>query len=422
MQGFSPSTIAHSLRWQDAVDVLLLTLLFSRLYAWLKHTVAVQIAFGLFTLMLASWVANHFGLILTSYLLSAIGAATTVVIAIVFQHEIRQGLSRVSLLRWLTERRDMRPADSMGPTIAQAAFSLARRRKGALIVVPRRDSVDEHLTAGTAIEGRLTPALIEAIFTSTSPLHDGAIVVGQNRLASAGVILPLATESAAAAQDAELGTRHRAALGLTDNCDALVVCVSEERGSVSLVHGETLETFDGEATLIAALARHGIGAPSPADARKMRPRFRARRLLPNILPFVVILALVIFGWAAVALDRSHAVARVVPLEIRNVAEGVAFDPPRFNSVSVELRSSRRELDALPDEAVAAFVDLSGAVPGLRVFRVQTNAPAGTEVVSTSPAFIQLQLRPRGGPVPREPPPAALPTPPLRGRAPLPPRH
>ncbi len=422
MQGLSPSTIAHSLRWQDAVDVLLLTLLFSRLYAWLKHTVAVQIAFGLLTLVLASWVANHFGLILTSYLLSAIGAATTVVIAIVFQHEIRQGLSRVSLLRWFTERREARPADSMGATIAQAAFSLARRRKGALIVIPRRDSVAEHLTAGTAIEGRLTPALIEAIFTSTSPLHDGAIVVGHNRLASAGVILPLATESAAADHDAELGTRHRAALGLTDNCDALVVCVSEERGSVSLVHGETLETFDGEAALVAALARRGVGAGSPADGRRARPRLGPRQIWPQIGTHLGILVVVVVGWAAIALDRSHAVPRVVPLEIRNVGEGVAFDPPRFTSVAVELRSSRRELETTPEEAVSAYVDLSGAAPGLRVFRVQTNAPAGIEVVSASPAFIQLQLRPRGAPQPREPPPAALPTSPLRGRSPLSPHH
>src|SRR5581483_6086968 len=124
------------------------------------------------------------------------------------------------------------------------------------------------------------------------------------------------------------------------------------------------------------------------------------------------------GWAAVALDRSHAVARVVPLEIRNVGEGVGFDPPRYTSVSVELRSSRRELERMPEEAISAFVDLSGAAPGLRVFRVQTYAPAGIEVVSASPAFIQLQLRPRSAPQVREPPPAALPTQPLRGRAPL----
>ncbi len=144
MPGLSPASIAHSLhslRWQDIADVLLLTLVFSRLYVWLRHTVAVQIAFGLFTLVVASWMADHLGLILTSYLLSAVGAAATIVIVIVFQHEIRQGLSRVSLLRWVTERRGARPADSLAATIAQAAFSLARRRKGALMVIPRRDSV-----------------------------------------------------------------------------------------------------------------------------------------------------------------------------------------------------------------------------------------------------------------------------------------
>ena len=112
----------------------------------------------------------------------------------------------------------------------------------------------------------------------------------------------------------------------------------------------------------------------------------------------------------------------MPLEIRNVAEGVSLDPPRFTSVAVELRSSRRELETLPEEAVSAFIDLSGAVPGLRVFRVQTNAPAGIEVVSISPAFMQLQLRPRGGPQLREPSPAALPNTPLHGRSPASPRH
>ena len=236
------------------------------------------------------------------------------------------------------------------------------------------------------------------------------------------MILPLATDSATADHDADLGTRHRAALGLTDNCDALVVCVSEERGLVSLAQGETLETLDDEAALVSALARHGIGATSP-DARKLRPRWSARQIWPHVWTYLGVLAVVIVGWAAMALDRSHAVARVVPLEIRSVGEGVAFDPPRFTSVAVELRSSERELATLPAEAVAAYVDLSGAAPGLRVFRVQTNAPRGIEVVNTSPSFIQMLLRPRGGPVLHEPPLAApVPITPLRGRVPSTPRH
>ena len=420
MQGFSPSTIAHSLRWQDAVDVLLLTLLFSRLYAWLKHTVAVQIAFGLFTLVLASWVANHFGLILTSYLLSAVGAATTVVIAIVFQHEIRQGLSRVSLLRWLTERRETRPADSMGATIAQAAFSLARRRKGALIVIPRRDSVAEHLTAGTVIEGRLSPALIEAIFTSTSPLHDGAIVVGQNRLASAGVILPLATESAAADHDAELGTRHRAALGLTDNCDALVVCVSEERGSVSLVHGESLETFDGEATLI---ARAGAATGS---ARRRPPTAQDAAQVPRAPAAVHYRGNPGAGDLRLGGDGARPLAR-------GGARGAAGDPQRrrrrrVRSAALHQRRGRaaqlapRARDAARGGGVRLRRPLGrGAGPaGLSRADQRAGGDRGGEHQPGVHPAAAAPARRAASRVSRRRP--RVPTPPLRGRAPVSPRH
>src|SRR5215471_10907612 len=113
MRGASLSMLARGLRWQDAVDILLLTILFSRLYVWLRRTVAAQIALGLLTLVVAWWIASHLGLILTSYLLSAVGAVATVVIVVVFQHEIRQGLPRVSPLRWLTEHRGARMPTSV---------------------------------------------------------------------------------------------------------------------------------------------------------------------------------------------------------------------------------------------------------------------------------------------------------------------
>ncbi len=114
-------------------------------------------------------------------------------------------------------------------------------------------------------------------------------------------------------------------------------------------------------------------------------------------PDVGILAVVVVAWAALALDKSHAVARLVPLEIRGVGEGIAFNLPRFTSIAVGLRSSRRELELLSDDAVAAYVDLSGGAPGARVFRVQTTAPAGIEIVSTTPSFVSLTLRPRVAP-------------------------
>jgi diadenylate cyclase len=400
MHGISLSVLRRGLRWQDAVDVLLLTLIFSRLYASLRRTVAVQIAFGLLTLAAAWWVASHLGLILTSYLLSAVGAVATVVVVVVFQHEIRQGLSRVSLLRWLTRRRDPRSVvggrAGAATAISEAAFALAGCRKGGLIVIPRGDSVYEHVTAGTVIDARLSPSLLEAIFTSTSPLHDGAAIVIGDRLARAAVVLPLATE----ATDRGLGTRHRAALGLTSTCDALVVCISEERGVVCLAHEGALEGVASEAELTRALARLGVGRIRETGATGRGAR--AGRWWPraaDLWPHLAIFSAVFVAWAVMALDRSHAVARIVPLEIRGVGDAIAFDPPRFTSIAVELRGSRRELEILPPDAVGAYLDLSGATAGPHVYRVLTSTPAGIEVVSTLPSSVPIQVRPRGAPPP-----------------------
>jgi hypothetical protein len=105
---------------------------------------------------------------------------------------------------------------------------------------------------------------------------------------------------------------------------------------------------------------------------------------------------VVVAWAAIALDRSHVVAKMVPLEIRGVAEGLTFDPLRYTTVALELRGSRRELEFLPTNAVQAYVDLSRMGSGTRTFRVQADAPAGIEVANCSPASVELRIRPRPG--------------------------
>ena len=118
--------LTHGLRWQDAVDVLVLTAPFSWAYRWLRRTVAVQVAFGLMTLLAVSWIASHLGLILTSYLLSAVSAVATMVVVVVFQHEIRRGLTRVSPLRWLTRQTPAHGLDATDAIVAKAAFAFSR--------------------------------------------------------------------------------------------------------------------------------------------------------------------------------------------------------------------------------------------------------------------------------------------------------
>jgi uncharacterized protein (TIGR00159 family) len=382
MPGGSISALIHGLRWQDAADVLLLTVIFSWAYTWMRRTIAVQVAFGMTTLVVASWLSNHFGLILTSYLLSAVSAVATVVIVVIFQREIRRGLSRVSPLRWMSERH--RRKLSAGPTaiVAETAFALAERRKGALIVIPRRDWVGEFVSGGTPVDARLSPALLEAVFTSTSPLHDGAVLISNDSLLRAGVVLPLAAETG----DPRHGTRHRAALGLATVCDALVVCASEETGAVTLAHDGALVVVQSARELGAAIERLGAGKPMTT-----RPNEHPRRMR-DLFAYVTIFAGVVAAWSAMSLDRSHVVVRIVPLEIRGVSETIRFDPPRNTSIAVELRSSQNALDLLVPDSVEAYVNVSGSTAGLHTFRVLSNAPAGVEVVSTVPSTVSLQIR------------------------------
>src|SRR6266700_633528 len=388
MHAITFSGLTHGLRWQDALDIALLTLLFSSAYRWLRRTVALQEALGVATVLLASWIANYIGLILTSYLLSAVGAVATIAIVVVFQNEIRKGLSRISPVRWFSRGRGHPTPPDARASVAEAAFAIADRRKGALIVIPREDPVFEHTTEGIAVDAHLSAPVIEAIFTSSSPLHDGAVVVSDARVLRAGVVLPLATEENG---NPELGTRHRAAMGLARATDALVVCVSEERGAVCLAHGEALDPMTSEAELRAALRRHG-GAGGGRARGAQHPVESPRRRLAEIVPHVAIFATVVVAWSALALDRSHAVSRVVPLQIRNVSDAMALDPARYTSVVVELRGSRRDLEQLSDDAVEAYVDLAGTTLGMHSFRVVSQAPAGIEVASTTPATVALILR------------------------------
>jgi hypothetical protein len=243
------------------------------------------------------------------------------------------------------------------------------------------------------MDAHLSSALIEAVFTSTSPLHDGAVLIGNDRLALAGAILPLAAETG----DPRHGTRHRAALGLANISDAVVVCVSEERHAVSVAHDGGLAAVHSESELRDTLERLCSNPKAVKGSVPDRPRRAA-----DALPYVVIFLGVVIAWAVIVSDRSHEVGRVVPLEIRGVSDSIRFDPPRITSIAVQLRSSSRELDLLAPDAVEAYIDVAASSGGSHVFKVRTTAPAGVEVVSAVPSTVMLQIRKRDA----EPPAAA----------------
>lgn len=376
--------IGQQVRWQDIVDVLLLTFIVFRVYTWLRGTVAVQIVLGMLVLVAAAFAADEIGLLLTAYVLQAIGAVATLVIVVIFRDEIRRTLGHVDPLRWWRERRAAPVDRSTFATLARAVITLAERRIGAIIVLPRRDRVDEHLTGGIALDALLSAELLEAVFHTGSPIHDGAVVIAQQRVRLAGTFLPVST---ATHIPDYMGSRHRAALGLSERCDAVVLMVSEERGEVCMVvDGRVLPPLADDAALTRCLdTLMGSSAAEPAVA----PR---RRRWVDALALCASFAMVATAWYLVVAGPGTVVVRTATVELRNLPAEVEAGPPRPQEVAVHVRGPRRLIGELDVTDLSAWVDLGDGKLGERRARVEAEVPVGFRVVEIAPRRVAVRLR------------------------------
>ncbi len=218
----------------DTLDILVVWALVYGLMLLIKGTRAAQMTLGLLILVLAWILSAQLELATLGFLLDNFLQWGVLIVIVIFQGDIRRALTRVG-------RGFLAPAPQQEALtleeIVRASQSLAQRRIGALILLERDIALEEFMELGTRLDARLTRDLLIAIFLPYSPLHDGAVIVRQNRIASAGCILPLALRSNI---PSTLGTRHRAALGACEESDAIAVVVSEESGKVSLVAGDQI--------------------------------------------------------------------------------------------------------------------------------------------------------------------------------------
>lgn len=229
----------------DAVDVLLVAFLIYRVLLLLRGTRAMQMGVGLLLVFTIYYVARRFGLLTLYSLLDGLLASVVLIVVVIFQHDIRRALMRAGgrSLWWSGG-----PAHERNTVeeVVRAATSLAQKRIGALIVFERDAMLDEFVQRGTVLDAKISQELLYGTFIPSfeNPLHDGAVIVRDGRLWQAGVFLPLSTSSAL---DRALGTRHRAALGISEETDAVVVVVSEERGNIGLCfNGNMVRDVDPE--------------------------------------------------------------------------------------------------------------------------------------------------------------------------------
>jgi len=225
---------------RDTVDILLVTAGIYWLLLLIRGTRAIQILVGLIVLIGLSLASELFqfatvGLILEYFLSSAV-----LIIIVLFQHDIRRALARVG--RGFFPSVSAQQESQMLEEIVRAAQALAQKRVGALIVLERETTLADQIEAGTRVDGEVGKDLLISLFMPVSPLHDGAVVVQDGRISAAGCILPL---SLRAELPEGAGTRHRAALGITEETDAVVVVVSEETGGIAVVMGgEMIRALD----------------------------------------------------------------------------------------------------------------------------------------------------------------------------------
>jgi diadenylate cyclase len=263
----------------DGIDILATSVLTYYLLLLIRGTRAVQIMFGLFVLVVILAVSNLLHLLVLATLMQYLLLGTAVGLPIVFQPELRRGLEQLGRGRLFV--RDRRAEDEIAAEqiriVAHAAFVLARQRTGALIVIEQQTGLREYVESGTALDARLSADLLVTVFNKTSPLHDGAVIVRDLIVEGASCFLPLSENTPRT--DRHVGTRHRAAVGLSEQTDAVVVVVSEESGLVSVARAGRLSVpIDEEDRLRRVLA---------ACIRPTRRRAQAEGgILANLLPRV----------------------------------------------------------------------------------------------------------------------------------------
>jgi hypothetical protein len=310
------------------------------------------------------------------------------VLIVLFQPELRHALSRLELtLRWPRQRAVLLNALE---AISNATFSLATAKRGALLVIERRQPVAELVRGGVPLGGQVSPEILEAIFRKVSPVHDGATLIEGDHIIRVGAILPL---SQTEALPRTWGTRHRAGMGLAERCDALVIVASEERGEVTLMHDSTFETV---ATASALLTLLRTPMPPPVPSSRW-PVFNGRELGLQAVAAAIAFAI----WASALYTGSAVRVRTVPIEFTNVAPGLRITGQSAVAVDVRLRGSSWLLDSPGTDQVVVRVSLAGLEEGAHSVEISPGLlrlPLGVFGEDVSPERVQLRLAgsPRGG--------------------------
>jgi diadenylate cyclase len=232
--------------WRDLIDLAVVTFLAYRVLLLIRGTRAVQLIAGLGVLALVGVAANALHLQLTSYIFNNLAPALLIGVVILFQPELRRALDRVGRVGFLGRplaHYNLQLLGRLVDEVVHGTLRLSERKVGALVVFERSVGLENYALTGVRLNAEVTAELLESIFFPRSPLHDGAVIIRGNQVVAAGCLLPMSEE---VVTNGRMGTRHRAALSLSIESDAVTIVVSEETGSISVVTDGNLRKVEAE--------------------------------------------------------------------------------------------------------------------------------------------------------------------------------
>jgi uncharacterized protein (TIGR00159 family) len=372
----------------DAVDIAIISGLFYSLLVWFKESASRRVVIGVTVLVIVYFVARAFDLYLTSLLFQAGFAVLVIMLIVVFQEDLRRALERVASWGPLTSQLSAAAQTTDIDTLVEVAFHLAANKTGALIVVKGRDALERHVQGGVSLAGNTSKPLLLSIFDAHSPGHDGAVIMEQGRVAKFGAHLPLSKNRK---EITYRGTRHSAALGLSECSDALIIVVSEERGVVSVAERGMLKELASPAVLKRQLEWF-FQDRFPQHIEPMWKRLLAHDV--GLKAVAVLLACV--GWLLLAYNVSTIQQTFeVPIEYRNIPPTLALDESVPNKARVTVSGPERAYHFLEPTALKISIDLGVSSVGSQVIQItekNLKLPSSLSLRRIEPQVLWITLR------------------------------
>ena len=372
-----------TLRWQDIVDILLVSYIVFRFYILIRGTNVFRVLIGIAFLWFFHRIAVFLGFIVTSWAIQGIMAVAALIIIVVFRNEIRSVLQakNVKALLWNYPHKMVEtPVD----IIAESAYELAQSRSGGLIVLPGKEDLQEVLHSGIPWGGLVSKEMIVSIFWPDNPVHDGAAVIKGNRVEEVGVVLPLSHRKDLPSY---YGTRHRAAAGLAEATDALVIVISEERGDVIVALGSSMRVVKRKGDLARILHDH-TGVPlGQAGYRRKQKLELGTAALASVLFITGV-------WFTFARGLDTLITFETPVEYINRDPAIEISDTSVNDVRLHLSGSDALIKSIRPEQVKVRLDLSRSVVGPNTFSIaqkNISLPPGVFLKKVEPSSVTVIL-------------------------------